>query len=146
MTPFCHRAVIVEGCRTRDVRSINGTMRTSAEGVGSEYLPMTLIRGLSIVGLVVMATAIAVGFVTGSFFEEGSEIWGLPWGKVTLIDLYVGLAFVAAWIAFRERSAPRTAAWWVGLIFLGNLAVAAYLVVASFSAKDVGELLTGDRA
>lgn len=92
-----------------------------------------------------MAVAIAVAFATGDFFAEGSAIWAVPWGKVTLIDLYIGLAFFAAWVWFREGSRPKTLAWWVGLAALGNLAAAMYLAMAAFSARNVAELLAGDR-
>jgi hypothetical protein len=37
------------------------------------------------------------------------------------------------------------ALWWLGLLVLGNLAAALYLVIASFTASNVHELLTGER-
>ena len=106
---------------------------------------MTAVRILSLLGFVAMAVAIAVAFATGDFFEEGSAIWALPWGKVSLIDIYVGLAFFAAWIAYREDSIWATGAWWVALVVLGNLAAAAYLATASFRAATPQELLLGAR-
>ena len=60
---------------------------------------MIAIRSLSLIGAMVMIVAIASAFATGDFFAEGSDIWALPWGKVTLIDLYVALAFFGAWVA-----------------------------------------------
>ena len=106
---------------------------------------MTAIRFVAVLGAVAMAAAIVTAFVTGEFASEGSEILALPWGKVTLIDLYVGLVFFGAWIALRERHAGRTLAWWVGLVVLGNLTAAIYLAIASFRASTPRELLIGRR-
>ena len=107
---------------------------------------MIALRILSIVGVVVMASAIIFGFVSGEFSEEGSEIVALAWGKVTLVDLYVGLAFFGAWVALREKRAVAVLAWWIGLVVLGNLAAAIYLAVAALRADTPEQLLLGNRA
>ncbi len=106
---------------------------------------MIVIRTLSLIGATVMIVAIAAAFVTGDFFTEGSDIWALPWGKVTLIDLYVALAFFGAWIAYRESSRVATVAWWLGLVLLGSLAAAIYLALASVNSQDRRELLMGEK-
>lgn len=104
---------------------------------------MRAVRVLAVVAVLVMVATIVFGFVSGDFAGEGSSIWSLAWGKVTLIDLYVGLVLFAAWIALRERKPVVVGAWWLALIVLGNLAAAVYLVRASFGSSDVTELLTG---
>ena len=105
---------------------------------------MRVVRAVAALGLLVMVIAIAFGSANGEFIEEGAVIWAQPWGKTALIDLYVGLAFFGGWIALRERSALRIAAWWAGLAVLGNLAAATYLMFASFSFRGLSELLTGE--
>lgn len=107
---------------------------------------MASIRALSLIGLVAMAAAILSAFVAGDFFAEGSEIWSLPWGKVSLIDIYVGLAIFAAWIGYRERSMQARLVWWIGLVVLGNLTAALYLAVAAYRSSNPKQLLTGDSA
>ena len=104
---------------------------------------MIPIRVLSIAGVLVMAVAIGAAYSTGDFFGEGSAIWAFPWGKVTLIDLYVGLVFFGAWTAYREEDWRLKAVWLIGLVVLGNLIAAIYLAVAAFSSKTVAELLSG---
>jgi len=62
------------------------------------------------------------------------------WGVTTMVDLYLGLFAVAGWIAHRERSIPRTLAWFVGLCLLGNLVTLVYLLIASLRARSVEDL------
>ena len=107
---------------------------------------MVVVRTLSLLGAVTMAVAVVLGFLSGGFVDEGSAIWALSWGKVTLIDLYVGLGFFGVWVSARERRLSAVAIWWLALVVLGNLAAALYLVFASFTSSTVHELLTGDRA
>jgi hypothetical protein len=104
-----------------------------------------VVRAVSAVAVLVMAGAISFGLASGDFGSEGAEILALAWGKVTLIDLYVGLALFGTWVAFRERSWVPTVVWWALLVVLGNLAATVYLAVAAFRSGDLGELLTGDR-
>lgn len=104
---------------------------------------MIAIRVFSVVAVLVMAGVIAFGFVSGDFTGEGSQILGLAWGKVTLVDLIVGLAIFGFWVALRERRVFSTVIWWVGLLVLGNFAAAVYLAWAGFTSDDVRELLLG---
>ena len=106
---------------------------------------MILLRALSLLAAVTMTVAVVFGFLAGGFTDEGSTIWALSWGKVTLIDLYLGLVFFGVWVSVRERRLSVAVLWWMGLLVLGNLAAALYLVVASFTAANVHELLTGER-
>ncbi|HEY5890831.1 MAG TPA: hypothetical protein VIW94_09055 [Acidimicrobiia bacterium] len=106
-------------------------------------MTMIALRGLSLAGILIMAFAILVAFATGDFFEEGSTIWALPWGKVGLIGLYVGLFFFGAWIAFREMGGWSTVLRWIALITLGNLAAGAYLAFATCSSENGQEVLLG---
>ena len=113
--------------------------------VGSEQSVMFVIRALSLLGAVIMTVTIVLGFLSGGFMDEGSAIWALSWGKVTLIDLYVGLVFFGLWVSVRERRLSVVVIWWLGLVVFGNLAAALYMVFASFTASSARELLTGER-
>lgn len=104
---------------------------------------MRWIRALATVLTAVMAATVVFGLASGGFGDEGSQILGLAWGKVTLIDLYVGLVIFAAWIAIRESSWPTRLLWWAALAVLGNLAAAGYLLVASLTSADRQELAFG---
>jgi hypothetical protein len=105
---------------------------------------MAVVRTLSILGVAIMAVAIVLGLLAGGFSDEGSEILALTWGKVTLVDLYVGFVFFGLWVWARERKLTTALPWWVALVFLGNFAAALYLARASFASSTINELLTGE--
>lgn len=107
---------------------------------------MTAARILGMAVFAGMAVAIWFGLAEGDFAGEASKLWALPWGRVSLVDLYLGIALFGAWVAIRERRMATTAVWWVALILLGNLAAGAYVTVAAFRARDVRRLLLGERA
>lgn len=77
----------------------------------------------------VMFALIARALVVGSFWQEGSVLFALAWGQVTLADLYVGFALFSGWVIFREASTVRALAF-VGLVMsLGNAFAAVYVFV-----------------
>lgn len=94
---------------------------------------MRTVRIFGLVAASIMVIALIVSFTTGNFDTEGSQILQLAWGRMSLIDLYIGAALIGGWIAHREQSWPRTLAWWVALVVLGHLASAIYVVVAAGS-------------
>ena len=58
--------------------------------------------------VVTMTCAITWAFVTGDFWREGAILMRLPWGVMSVIDVYTGGTLFAGWIAARERSVART--------------------------------------
>lgn len=96
-------------------------------------------------GIVAMTVAVGVAFASGAGWSEFATALSPIWGKVMLIDLTVGLVFVAAWIGWRESSPLKTALWWVFLVIGGNLTTAVYVLVAARQSRSVAELLTGAR-
>jgi len=103
---------------------------------------MRTIRIVSAALTLVMAITIIAGLAAGNFSDEGSTILDLAWGRVTLIDLYVGLALFGGWVILRERSAAAVP-WLISFIFLGNLTTAAYALKASLQSRSVTQFLTG---
>jgi membrane protease YdiL (CAAX protease family) len=101
------------------------------------------IRLLAALGTLVMAAAIVVGFATASFTEDGAAIVALVWGRVTLIDIYLAFLFGWLWIAWRERSPVRAAAWAVATVVTGSLALFGYLLLASLRSQTIPDLVVG---
>lgn len=106
---------------------------------------VTTIRIAATAGALAMAAMIVYGFAAGSFGAEGETILGLPWGRVTLVDLYVALLLGWLWIAWREHSSARAAVWLAAVVVLGSLALATYVAQAAWRADDVRALLVGAR-
>jgi hypothetical protein len=79
---------------------------------------------------VTMVCALTWGFLTGDFWREGAAQMAMPWGVISVIDVYAGGTLFAGWIAARERSVPRTAAWVVAIVVLGNFATSLYALLA----------------
>ena len=104
---------------------------------------VTMIRTLGLAVSAAMVAAITIGLIEGDLTGEAPQIWRLPWGRVTLVDLYLGLAIFGAWVAVRERSTTARVAWWACLALFGNLAAGIYLTVASFRSRDIRSLLLG---
>ena len=87
-------------------------------------------NALAATGFAVMAGALIYGFTVGDFWGEGSVLTRMPWGIVSLLDVYVGFALFCGWIVFRERSLPRAAIWVVLVLTLGNLVASGYALLA----------------
>ena len=103
---------------------------------------MPAIRTVSYLGALVMVVALINGFVSGDFGVEGEQILDLVWGRITLIDLYVGIALFTTFVAWREGSVIKTLPWLIGFMVLGNLATAAYIAWAARSANSASELFS----
>jgi hypothetical protein len=80
--------------------------------------------------LLAMGGALVWGFTVGDFWGEGSVLMALPWGVISVIDVYAGGALFAGWIAFRERSVVRVIGWVLAIGLLGNFATALYALLA----------------
>jgi uncharacterized protein len=88
-------------------------------------------RALLIGGcLATMTAAVTYGLVAGDFWRDGRVIMRLPWGVISVIDVYAGGALFSGWIAARERSVLRTAGWVVAIFVLGNVATSLYALIA----------------
>lgn len=108
---------------------------------------MQLAKLISLLGALAMAAAIVYGLVAGNFGAEGAQLLQMPWGIVTLVDVYVGFVLFALWIAYRETSLPAKVAWIVALMLLGNLMAAIYVLLAlNASRGDWHRFFLGRRA
>ena len=77
-----------------------------------------------------MGVALLYALIRGDFGHEGGLILSMPWGIVSLVDLYVGFTLFSGWVIYREQS-PIRAAVWVGLIMvLGFFVASLYVLIA----------------
>ena len=85
---------------------------------------------VAILGLMAMSTALLYGFTAGDFSGEGAVLLSMPWGIVSLVDLYVGFALFSCWIVYRERSLLPSILWIVLMIVLGSFTASLYTLIA----------------
>ena len=91
---------------------------------------MKIAKVLSLLGLLAMTGVLIYGFTVGDFAGEGARLLAMPWGIVSLVDLYVGFTLFSAWIVFRERSWPRSLVWVVLMTTLGFFTASLYTFLA----------------
>jgi len=92
-------------------------------------------RIVASLGSVAMIAVLAYAFAVGDFAREGGELLAMAWGKVSLVDLYVGFVLFSLWILFREGLAVHSVLWVLAVMILGSLAICLYVLIALRSGK-----------
>jgi hypothetical protein len=93
---------------------------------------MRVAKGIAWLALLAMTAVLIYGFTVGDFGAEGGQLTRMPWGIVSLVDLYAGFALFSIWIVYREAR-PLVAALWVALMMvLGFWAGALYMLLALY--------------
>jgi hypothetical protein len=93
---------------------------------------MRIAKVIAWLGLIAMTAVLVYGFTVGDFGAEGGKLLAMPWGIVSLVDLYVGFALFSGWIVYRERSAAVAVPWVVAMMVLGFWAGSLYTLVALY--------------
>lgn len=91
---------------------------------------MRLAKIVSGLGVLAMTSILIFAFTRGDFFVEGGKLLALPWGIVSLVDLYTGFALFSGWIIYREKSLPVALLWTVAMLTLGFFAGSLYAFLA----------------
>jgi len=91
---------------------------------------MKIAKILSLAGLLAMTAILTYAFTRGDFSAEGSRLLAMPWGIVSLVDLYVGFSLFSGWIVFREKPGVTALVWVVLMMVLGFWAGALYTFLA----------------
>ncbi len=91
---------------------------------------MKALKIIALAGLVAMTTILIYAFTTGDFFKEGSLLLSLPWGIVSLVDLYVGFILFSLWIIYRENTWWHAAIWVFLMMTLGFFTGSLYTFIA----------------
>ncbi len=93
---------------------------------------MILAKAVTLLGVVVMSAALFYGFGTGDFFGEGRQLAAMPWGIVSLVDLYTGFVLFSCWIIYREQSWLVAGLWTIAMMTLGFFAGSLYAFIALY--------------
>ena len=91
---------------------------------------MNIAKAAALIGLSAMTGALVYGFAVGDFSGEGARLLAMPWGIVSLVDLYVGFALFSCWIVFREKALLPSVFWVALMMVLGFWAGALYALLA----------------
>jgi hypothetical protein len=108
---------------------------------------MKLVKVIALFGLLAMTGILLYAFTTGNFTQEGNKLLTMPWGIVSLIDLYVGFSLFSCWIVYREQAILPSIIWVILMMVLGFWAGALYTFLAlQTSGGDWKRFWMGKRA
>ena len=97
---------------------------------------MKIATFVAALGLLAMGAVLLYGFTVGDFSAEGSVLLSMPWGIVSLVDVYVGFALFSCWIVYRERSLHRSILWVAMMIVLGSFTASLYTLIALLTSGE----------
>ena len=107
---------------------------------------MKIAKLIALLGWLAMTAVLIYGFTAGNFAEEGKQLLSMPWGIVSLVDLYVGFFLFSGWIVYREESAVRSVVWVILMMILGFWTASLYSLIAlQTSGGDWRRFLMGRR-
>ena len=108
---------------------------------------MKIAKIISLLGLLAMTAVLIYGFTVGNFGVEGGKLLSMPWGIVSMVDLYVGFALFSCWIVYREKAVLPSVIWVILMMVLGFWAGALYTLIAlQTSGNDWKRFWMGKRA
>jgi hypothetical protein len=91
---------------------------------------MKIAKLVALLGLLAMTGILIYGFTVGDFSGEGQVLLSMPWGIVSLVDLYVGFILFSGWIVYREKSLVRSIVWIFFMMVLGFFTASLYTLIA----------------
>ena len=98
---------------------------------------------LRILFLTVIVSMLAVtGWASSqcALFAIPREVFTHPWFIATLFDAYWAFIAFYVWVAWKEQTTAARILWFVAIILLGNLAMAAYMLVELFRIQKIDQL------
>ena len=96
---------------------------------------MKIAKLIAFLGVLAMTVILIYGFTVGDFFGEGSQLMSMPWGIVSLVDLYTGFILFSAWIIYREKSVPVAVLWTIAMMVLGFFAGSLYALINLYASQ-----------
>ncbi len=87
------------------------------------------------IGCLVMGGFLIHALLYGNLMVEGKALIDMPWGMMSLVDIYTGLLLFSCWIWWREQHRSVALIWTLGLMVSGNLGSCLYVLVAIFQSR-----------
>jgi hypothetical protein len=82
------------------------------------------------ISFIAMSAALLNAFIAGDFSAEGSALLSMPWGVLSLVDLYAGFLLFSGWVVYREASIGRALIWVILIMVLGFFTASLYVLLA----------------
>lgn len=82
-------------------------------------------------------------------FAVPRDVYTHPWFIATLFDAYAGFLTFYVWVAYQQTSWLARLSWFIAVMLLGNIAMAAYCLHALWSVattEPLADVLTARRA
>jgi hypothetical protein len=92
-----------------------------------------------------LLAAMGIASTQTSVWEGLCHVAADPWGIVTLMDLGVGIIFVAVWMTIVEPRPLYAGAWIVALFLLGNAVTLIFLIWRTRYARRISDLFLPSR-
>lgn len=107
---------------------------------------MKTVSLLASILLLSLITVVLYASFNGDFLGEFGTIIGMPWGLVTIVDLYIGFVLLIMWVYWRERALLTTIIIGVFMMTLGNIIACLYLLYAVYDSQgSMMKLVNGKR-
>lgn len=97
---------------------------------------MKIAQALAATGTLIMFFTLSYGFIVGDFFKEGSILFSMAWGKVSLIDVYIGFFLFSGWVLYREEKLTTALLWIISILILGNFVTCLYATIALYKSGE----------
>ena len=95
----------------------------------------TALKVLFTTVMLVMAWVTVTASMDRGVMTALRELWPDPWFRATVADTYFAFLTISLWVWYKERGAAARVLWFLGIMVLGNFAIAAYLLVQLFKLK-----------
>ncbi|MPQ31809.1 DUF1475 domain-containing protein [Clostridium estertheticum] len=84
----------------------------------------------SFIGFLLMLVMLIYGFAIGNFTGEGKILLGMPWGQISLVDIYIEFIIVCSWIVYRENNIAKSLIWVLLVLTLGSMISCLYIFLS----------------
>ena len=91
-------------------------------------LPLVVFAFVVCIGFGIMLVSIVYAVLNGDLSVEGPLLADMPWGRVSLVDIYLGLLLLSFWVLWREKFSFTGVCWAALIITLGNMVSCLYIL------------------
>ena len=96
----------------------------------------TLLKVLFAAILVAMIAVTTWASFDRNVVTAAVDLWRDPWGRATLFDTYFAFLTIYLWIAWKQRTVAARIGWFLGVMLLGNIAIALFLLRELLALRD----------